>query len=101
MSITTLRPDASKKDIDAVMKAFSIRLEERLEVRGYGIFISDAETFGKIAEEFNLEALAELRANDPQAFSEELLDTMIAAFWGIVSSRVVYETEVTGHRPKG
>ena len=90
------RPNATVEIIQRVRNAMDKRLQERLEFHGYKIYTSDAETYGKVAEEFNKEALDELHANDHQKFAEELLDTAIAAFWGIVSSEMLYDTNITG-----
>ncbi len=92
-------PKPSQEAIDYVTTEVNKRLTQRVQNSKRGIYTSDAESYGKIAEEFNKEALDELHANNHQKFADELLDVIASAFWGAVSSYDLYDTRVLGLKP--
>lgn len=74
-----------KKDIDAAFAALRMNLMERLAQHGDGPFHNLHEVFGVISEEVNHEMMLALHRNDPDGFTNEVLDVAVAAVWTIAS----------------
>jgi len=71
------------------MDDFRATLSYRLDQKGRGIFVSSHEVLGVINEEMH-ELTDAIKSNDPEKILDELMDVVIAAFYGYASLSQVY-----------
>jgi hypothetical protein len=81
---TIKRPKVTKKQINESLQEFRSFLEEKIEEQGDGIFITGNEVAGALDEEVR-EFKDAKHDKDIPMMRYELLDTMVAAFWGYMS----------------
>lgn len=55
----------------------------RLKKHGPGVFVSNHETFGVLAEEYH-ETVVALQSNNDEKFRSELMDVAVAAIFGVM-----------------
>ena len=78
------RPEISDTTVDALMARFRRELEAEIEKKGRAGWVSSHETLGAVIEEID-ELKAAIHDNDLHQAVSELVDVMIAAFWGLAS----------------
>lgn len=91
------RPEVPEEILVEALNQFKRALLKRIRKHGKGAYFSRHETYGIIAEEFNLELLKAMQENNHINFEEELLDVAVAAIFGLASHRVIYDRK-TGKR---
>jgi len=89
------RNEITGKEIAKSIKLVKEKIEIRLLQKHRGSYISNHETYGIIAEEFD-ELLKALRANDNQEFYAELIDIAVGAILGMASMYANKKTQVRG-----
>lgn len=85
------RIQVSDAAIELALTRLKSRLEHALFKHKRGSFVSPHETIGALTEEFD-EAKAAAKANDVEAFGDELLDIATVAVFG-EASRLAANTE--------
>ena len=83
---TTCRMKVRQATIDAAMQEFRAMLTKQIEAKGDVAWASSHETLGVVTEEYT-ELVSAIRENHLPAVKNELLDIMVAAFWGIASAK--------------
>jgi hypothetical protein len=78
------RPNATVLQVDEAVEDFKRALKSKLDERDYGVFVSSHEILGVVEEERH-ELADAVRRDDLDDIADELLDVMVAAFWGYVS----------------
>ena len=68
----------------AAFEAFKRAINEDKQSKGIGTFASRHEILGVLTEEFH-ELMQAVENNHMGEFEEELLDIVVAAFWGVAS----------------
>ena len=71
--------------LEVVLANLRGELDRRLKKHGPGIYASECETLGIVAEEYD-EFVDAVRANDHTKCRAELFDIAVAALFGVVSS---------------
>lgn len=89
-SVFIRRMATTEKEVYNLIDTLKIVAKRRLDKHGYGLAAGPHEIFGIIAEEMD-ELTDEMRSNDHQKFTDELIDVAIAAIFGIVSMQVRME----------
>ncbi len=84
-----IRPEVKIETIEGVIEEILPAVIDKVLKHGSGAFAGPHETYGIIAEEYQNELLSALKANDPKAFSTELMDIIVAAVFGIASMRIL------------
>jgi len=84
MPPTDRRPKVNVDDIALVFKETRDKLNQRLNEKGNGIFVSSHECFGILQEEVN-EYLDTIQANDKVEQYNELMDVAVAAMFAMAS----------------
>lgn len=84
-----IRPQIDIDSLGITLSEVHDKLIYRLNKKGYGVYCSNHETYGIIAEEFNKELLDALHANDDVQFRSELLDVAVGAIFGIISMDIL------------
>lgn len=80
------RPNATVLQVDEAVDDFRQALNDKLAERSYGVFVSSHEILGVVGEELH-ELTDAVQGDDLEDIADELLDVMVAAFWGYVSAR--------------
>jgi len=78
------RPQIKESYIEEAFEQLRKELDERRAKHGDGLFISDHEILGKVAEEYD-ELKDAVRGNDRKHVQAELLDVAIGALFGYMS----------------
>ena len=79
-----LRPVISDDTVDKVLGRFRQELATEIKRKGRGGWVSSLETRGAVDEEVD-EFKEAVRAHDREHMKDELIDVMVAAFWGLAS----------------
>ena len=79
------RAELTDKEIKKCLTLVKEKIEMRLLQKHRGAYIGNHETYGILAEEFNKELLDVLKANDNEAFFNELIDIAVGAILGMAS----------------
>lgn len=83
------QPARKQISVDKCCEAVNLvmqKMGERLEVKGYGSFMSSHEVLGILIEEFH-ELIEAVRANNPDELHEELLDLAVGAVFSLACLR--------------
>lgn len=81
---TSRRLQLTDRDLSVEIQAVNIMISKRLQMKGYGIMISQHEILGIIAEEYK-EYVDEVQANRHDNQYKELLDIAVGAIIGMAS----------------
>lgn len=80
------RPQISKELVRDVVKIIEHKIEDRLDEKGRGIFVSRHEVMGVILEEFN-EAIYACENEELHNFMGEILDVAVGCAIALASFR--------------
>lgn len=78
-----------EEKLNTAMDVFRATLLYRLNQKGKGIFVSSHEVLGVINEEMH-ELTDAVKSNDPEKILDEIMDVVIASFYGYASLSQVY-----------
>ena len=78
------RPQIKPNDLEYTINIVNNKAIERLNKKGWGIYISKHEALGIIAEEYQ-ELIESIRDDNTDNFYEECLDIAVAAILAIAS----------------
>ena len=82
----TERPKISNEVLAYIYTSLQQELLRQIQTKGYDGFVSSLETRGAVGEELD-EFNAAVHAHDQDGAKRELMDVMIAAFWGLASQQ--------------
>jgi hypothetical protein len=75
---------------ESLREAFDLvqgSMTNQIAKKGSRTFASMHEAYGVLAEELNLEALREIRANSRPGFTSEMIDVAVGAIWAVATAR--------------
>lgn len=81
-----MRKQVSSRSEVAAFEAFKRAMQKAKGEKGIGGFASTHEILGVIEEEYH-ELQHAVKDNDPSEVEAELLDILVASFWGIASMK--------------
>lgn len=76
------RTQITQEQIDKVVEAFKLNLQERLRQKGFGTLASSHEISGVITEEYH-EMLEAVEKNNTESLRWELMDIAVGAIFGV------------------
>jgi len=80
------RPKLSREEIGKTLANFELFLNQKIEEKGDGIFVSTHEIRGALEEEVN-EHLDAVHNDNVEEQMNELFDIAVCAIWGVASLR--------------